>query len=72
MARATAYQVRTGNLKVQLEDAAIFADAQCGIEATVHQGCIGNREERVYGVQKYVREQCGLRPVDRFNADGTA
>jgi phenylpropionate dioxygenase-like ring-hydroxylating dioxygenase large terminal subunit len=64
MARATAYQVRTGNLKVQLEDAAIFADAQRGIEASVHQGCIGTREERVYAFQEFVRQRCGLPPVD--------
>lgn len=64
MARASSYQVRTGNLKVQLEDASVFADAQRGIQATAYQGCIGNREERVYGFQKYVREKCGLKEVD--------
>ncbi|MEQ8787111.1 MAG: aromatic ring-hydroxylating dioxygenase subunit alpha [Pirellulaceae bacterium] len=60
-ARSTAWNTRSGLLKVQLEDAAVMGPAQRGIESSVHRGCIGTREERVYAFQKFVRDRCAAR-----------
>ncbi|MDF1858714.1 MAG: aromatic ring-hydroxylating dioxygenase subunit alpha [Verrucomicrobiales bacterium] len=46
-------------LKIALEDAAIFADQQRGLEKSPHPGVIGTLEERLYCFQKYVLEKCG-------------
>jgi phenylpropionate dioxygenase-like ring-hydroxylating dioxygenase large terminal subunit len=45
--------------QVLLEDAGIFADIQKGLEASVHLGVIGTREERIYAFQKYLSAAYG-------------
>jgi phenylpropionate dioxygenase-like ring-hydroxylating dioxygenase large terminal subunit len=45
--------------QIVLEDAGIFPDVQKGLQASVHRGVIGTREERVWAFQKYVLEGCG-------------
>jgi choline monooxygenase len=44
--------------RVQMEDWAIFADQQRGLEASRHRGVIGTREERIYVFQQYIRDHC--------------
>jgi choline monooxygenase len=44
--------------KVILEDAPIFAEVQRGLEASVHPGVIGTREERIFLFQDYVQRKC--------------
>lgn len=44
--------------QVTLEDRGIFADVQKGLEASVHRGVIGTREERIFLFQKYVLDKC--------------
>jgi phenylpropionate dioxygenase-like ring-hydroxylating dioxygenase large terminal subunit len=48
------------------EDAPIFGDVQKGLEASVHRGVIGTREERVYVFQKYIAANSN---ADRSTAD---
>jgi phenylpropionate dioxygenase-like ring-hydroxylating dioxygenase large terminal subunit len=48
--------------KIVLEDAQLFARVQRGLEASVHPGVIGTREERVYAFQEYVARECGPSP----------
>lgn len=50
--------VKTVARQIVLEDAAIYADIQRGLEASVHPGVIGTREERVYAFQDYVVRTC--------------
>jgi phenylpropionate dioxygenase-like ring-hydroxylating dioxygenase large terminal subunit len=56
--------------QITLEDAAIFADLQKGLQASVHRGVIGTREERVWAFQKYVLDACGREPVHAKNGAG--
>lgn len=72
VARSAAWNTRRGLINVQMEDAAVMGDAQRGIEATAHRGCIGTREERIYAFQRFVREGCrGQRRFPaRFEVDG--
>ena len=44
--------------KIVLEDAAVYGDIQRGLNASVHPGVIGTREERVYVFQEYVNRAC--------------
>jgi phenylpropionate dioxygenase-like ring-hydroxylating dioxygenase large terminal subunit len=44
--------------QIVLEDFPIFADVQRGLNASVHRGVIGTREERVYVFQDYVARAC--------------
>src|SRR5262249_11481843 len=46
--------------KIFLEDLSIFAEVQRGLEASVHRGVIGTREERLYPFQQFVARECGL------------
>jgi phenylpropionate dioxygenase-like ring-hydroxylating dioxygenase large terminal subunit len=50
--------------QVVLEDAAIYADVQRGLEASVFPGVLGTREERVFAFQQWVVKQCGDGPPD--------
>jgi choline monooxygenase len=48
--------------RIQLEDLAIFADQQRGLEVSPHRGVIGTREERIYVFQQYIQQTCGTEP----------
>jgi phenylpropionate dioxygenase-like ring-hydroxylating dioxygenase large terminal subunit len=45
--------------QVVLEDAAIYAEVQRGLQASVYPGVLGTREERVFVFQQWVLKRCG-------------
>src|SRR6185295_15112093 len=51
-------------LQILLEDMSVFADVQRGMRASIRQGVIGTREERVYVFQKFVSDACSEDRVD--------
>ena len=51
-------ELKKGILKIMLEDASIYGQQQRGIAASVYQGCIGTREERIYAFHKYILDEC--------------
>jgi phenylpropionate dioxygenase-like ring-hydroxylating dioxygenase large terminal subunit len=58
LARLLRLAVKTIARQIVLEDRAIYADVQRGLEASVHPGVIGTREERVFVFQDYVLRNC--------------
>jgi phenylpropionate dioxygenase-like ring-hydroxylating dioxygenase large terminal subunit len=58
-ARLNTLFAKEGARKILEEDAAIFRDAQKGMEASVCPGVIGRREERVWAFQDWVLRKCG-------------
>ncbi len=63
LGRLMALVVTAITRKVVLEDRAVYADVQRGLEASGFRGAIGTREERVYVFQKYVQDRCGAAPA---------
>jgi len=58
VARLLRIAVKSITRKIVLEDAGIYAEVQRGLNASVHPGVIGTREERVYAFQEYVVRGC--------------
>jgi hypothetical protein len=54
MRRGVVFETR----RVLGEDAAVMGDVQKGLEASVHRGVIGTREERVWAFQRFVVDAC--------------
>jgi phenylpropionate dioxygenase-like ring-hydroxylating dioxygenase large terminal subunit len=48
--------------QILLEDAPIFPQVQQGLEASRARGVIGTREERIFMLQRFVRESCLTSP----------
>lgn len=66
IARFVAMRGRQMNRQIQVEDAAVIADQQRGIQSSRFRGCIGTREERIYTLQQFIHDRCELA------ADGNA
>jgi phenylpropionate dioxygenase-like ring-hydroxylating dioxygenase large terminal subunit len=49
---------RTGNRKIQAEDALLFAPTQRGLTSSRRRGRLSNREERVHAFLEYVLRRC--------------
>ncbi len=45
--------------KILLEDLALFADIQRGLQGSPHVGVLGRCEERIHSFQEYLMQQCG-------------
>jgi phenylpropionate dioxygenase-like ring-hydroxylating dioxygenase large terminal subunit len=63
LARTLGWAVKLAARQIILEDAPIFARVQRGLEASVHPGVLGTREERVFVFQEYVRDALTGRSV---------
>jgi phenylpropionate dioxygenase-like ring-hydroxylating dioxygenase large terminal subunit len=70
--RTTSWVVASIAKRVLQEDMPIFADVQRGLEASVHSGILGTREERVYMFQDYVARSCGGAAADPVAPCGPA